>query len=262
MKNFAGTTVRTSRPPREGAGGLRGENKTARPRPFVVANFALTWDGRISTRKRTPSDFSSKQDKRRLLEIRSRGDAVLVGKTTVATENLAMGLPAAALREERVRRGQPPYPMRVLVTNSGLLDPAWKIFAQQFSPVVIYSTNRMPPRLQRALSRVATLHLDRSGAVDLREMMTELRVHYGVQHLVCEGGAGLLRSLLAPGLVDEIFLTWCPRIFGGSAAPTLTGPAAADFLPRSLVGALREMRVIGDECFARYRLQRGRKRCD
>jgi len=47
-------------------------------RPFVTANFALTWDGRISTRRGTPSDFSSKKDKHRLVEIRAQCDAVLI----------------------------------------------------------------------------------------------------------------------------------------------------------------------------------------
>ncbi|MCX8512595.1 MAG: hypothetical protein ORN83_12625, partial [Chthoniobacteraceae bacterium] len=44
--------------------------------PYVVANFAITWDGRISTVDRTPSNFSSSVDKKRFLEIRAEGDAV------------------------------------------------------------------------------------------------------------------------------------------------------------------------------------------
>ena len=113
-------------------------------RPFVTANFALTWDGRISTRRSTPADFSSKSDKRRLVEIRARCDAVLVSAKTVAADNMSMGLPDAALRAARSARGQREYPLRVLLTNSGRIDPALRLFTKTFSPIVIFSTTRMP----------------------------------------------------------------------------------------------------------------------
>jgi riboflavin biosynthesis pyrimidine reductase len=62
-------------------------------RPFVTANFAMTWDGRVSTRRFTPTNFTSKRDKHRLLEIRATADAVLVGVSTIVADNMAMGMP-------------------------------------------------------------------------------------------------------------------------------------------------------------------------
>ena len=151
-------------------------NAESKKRPFVTANFALTWDGRISTRRGTPADFSSKTDKRRLVEIRARCDAVLVSAKTAAADNMSMGLPDAALRAD-----------------------------------------------------------------------------YGVRRLVCEGGAQIFRALLAAGLIDELHVTLCPRVFGGEKAPTLTGLPGA-FLPASVPLTLKKMEVIGGECFLRYRV--------
>lgn len=224
-------------------------------RPFVTANFALTWDARISTRWGTPADFSSKRDKRRLVEIRATCDAVLASVKTVASDNMTMGLPDAVLREERVRRRQAAYPLRVLLTNSGRIDPALRLFEKDFSPIVIFSTTRMPARTRAALAAKADLWLHEKPAVNLGAMMATLRADYGVKRLVCEGGAQVFRSLLAAELIDEIHVTFCPRIFGGKDAPTLTG-VAAQYLPRSVPLKLRSMEVMDGECFLRYRIAR------
>ncbi len=211
----------------------------------------MTWDGKVSTRNHTPSDFSSKRDKRRLLEIRATGDAVLVGAGTIAADQMSIGLPADDLRASRLRQGLAEYPLRVLLTNSGRLDPELKVFQGAFSPIVIFSTERMPRRLRSALADRATLHLADAPAVDLSAMLATLRREYSVKRLVCEGGPKVFRSLLEAGLVDELHVTLCPRIFGGKEAPTVTSLAGA-FLPRGVRCSLRKMEVIGDECFLRY----------
>ncbi|MDB6155019.1 MAG: ribD2 [Chthoniobacteraceae bacterium] len=225
------------------------------PRPFVTANFALTWDARVSTRNRTPADFSSKTDKHRLLEIRATGDAILVGAGTVKADNMAMGLPDEALRAERIARNQSEYPLRVIITNSGKLDPDLKLFQGGAAPILIFSTQRMSKPARELLAGKATLYLDETPTVDLSAMMTRLRRDHGVRRLVCEGGPVLFKSLLVADLVDELHVTFCPRIFGGEQAATLTG-IAAEFLPESTRLTLRKMEVIDGECFLQYRILR------
>src|SRR3982074_2490738 len=97
-------------------------------RPFVMATFAMTVDGKITTRNFSPVDFTSREDKAHLMRQRSLGDAVLIGHTTVERDNVRLGLPLPELREARIKRGQTPYPLRVIVSNEGKIDPRLNIF--------------------------------------------------------------------------------------------------------------------------------------
>ena len=223
-------------------------------RPFVFATFAMTVDGKITTRTFSPVDFTSRADKLHLLRQRSLGDAVLIGHGTLEHDNVRLGLPDPKMRAEREARGQSAYPLRVIVSNEGRIDPALNIFQTDFSRIVIFSTMRMPRKFQKGLREKATLRLHAARSVDLAWMLQQLRSEYGVRTVACEGGAELFRSLLELRLVDQLNLTIAPYIFGGKNAPTLTG-RSIDFLPESVRCSLGEMHVVGEECFVEYRLK-------
>jgi riboflavin-specific deaminase-like protein len=227
-------------------------------RPFVAATFAMTVDGKITTRNFSPVDFTSREDKMHLLRQRALGDAVLIGHTTLKQDNVRLGLPHAELRETRVARGQTPYPLRVIVSNEGRIDPKLKIFQSDISPVIVFSTIRMPRKYQKSLREKATLHLSDARSVDLAWMLQQLRGEYGIRSVACEGGATLFRALLEEDLIDQLNLTIAPYIFGGAKAPTLTG-LSKEFLLRSVRCSLTQMRVVGEECFLTYRIKHRRQ---
>jgi riboflavin-specific deaminase-like protein len=222
--------------------------------PFVAVTFAMTVDGKVTTKNYTSVDFTSQEDKAHLIRQRALGDAVLVGHGTIENDNVRLGIPREHLRQERVARGQPPYPIRVIVSNKGRINPKLKIFETDFAPIIIFSTTRMPRRTREQLRKKATLYLSQAGRVDLRWMLQELRNDFKVKHVACEGGPALFRSLLEQGLVDQLNLTIAPFLFGGENAPTLIG-IGVDFLPHSIRCLLQEMKVVGDECFMTYRIR-------
>jgi 2,5-diamino-6-(ribosylamino)-4(3H)-pyrimidinone 5'-phosphate reductase len=224
-------------------------------RPRVIANFALTADGKISTRNFTPTVFTSKADKRRLQEIRSLSDALLAGARTIATDRMSMRIPAKDLQERRRSLGLPPEPLRVVVSNRGQIDLQWKVFQTSGSGVVVFTTQRIPRTLRLPVARLADLWILGRQKIDVAAMLRILRNDYRVETVVCEGGPRLLWALLEIGAVDELHLTWTPLIFGGAQAPTLTG-IPGRFLPQTIHCRLKEMEVVGRECFLTYALQR------
>jgi riboflavin-specific deaminase-like protein len=230
-----------------------------RNRPFVIATFAMTVDGKVTTKNFGPVDFTSREDKLHLFRQRALADAVLLGHTSLERDNVRLGIPAE-LQESRIKQGKSRSPLRVIVSNRGRIDERLKIFQSDASPIVIFSTARMPRKNQAALRKLSTLHLTSAREVNLAAMMKTLRHEYKVHTLACEGGPTLFRSLLEQGLIDQLNLTIAPYLFGGAAAPTLTG-LDREFLPASVQCSLLEMRTVGEECFLTYRIKhRARRR--
>jgi riboflavin-specific deaminase-like protein len=227
--------------------------------PKVIANFAITWDGRISTKNRTPSDFSTRGDKRRFLEIRAEGDAVLVGAATVASDTMTMGLPDLDLRKRRLEAGKQELPLRVLVSSSGDIQPSLRLFSEEGAgaPIFVYTTQRMPLAVREWLEARASVIFCGKDQVDLKEVLRSLRREHSVKTLICEGGGRLFLEMLRLGLVSELCLTLCPLIFGGTSGISLTGPVG-EWLPASTKAHLTHMEVAesGGECFTRWRLDR------
>src|SRR5438045_8450009 len=87
--------------------------------PFVAVTFAMTVDGKVTTKNYASVDFTSREDKAHLIRQRALGDAVLVGHSTIENDNVRLGIQRGELSKERIARRQPTNPIRVVVTTSG-----------------------------------------------------------------------------------------------------------------------------------------------
>ena len=82
--------------------------------------------------------------------------------------------------------------------------------------------------------------------------MEWLREKWNVKRLLCEGGGELNGALFRAGLVNELHLTVCPKIFGGRDAPTIADGAEALKLADATRLTLKSMKRVGDELFLVY----------
>lgn len=212
--------------------------------------MAMTADGKIATANRAVSSFGSARDHEHLLELRATADAVMCGARTADLNAINLGPGPARFRRARLRRGRAEYNLRVLVSGSGTINPAAEIFRHRFSPIIILTTGRALSARRKALGQVADeVRVFGEREVNLRVALRWLQRTRGVNRLLCEGGGELNDALFRAGLVDELHLTVCPKIFGGRHAPTIADGLGFPNLAAAARFELQSSRRVGDEMF-------------
>lgn len=182
-------------------------------RPWISCCMALSADGKISSATRRPCGWTSRRDHQRLLDLRVGPQAIIAGRVTVVTDHMTMTAPGAPLP-----------PLRCVVSRHQALPDDHPIFSRQGGDIHCLFTSEIPTNAPTG----ATHH-----AMSLEAFIRWLHVVKEVNHLHCEGGGELIRSLAELDWLDELHLTFAAHtLFGGASAPTLTG-SPMDFLPHS-----------------------------
>jgi riboflavin-specific deaminase-like protein len=215
--------------------------------------MAMTADGKIATANRAVASFSSRRDHDHLLALRATADAVMAGARTVDLNPINLGPGPAKYRRLRRRRGLAEFNLRIIVSRSGTVSPSAQVFRRRFSPIIILTTRRASERRLKRLRAVAEeVKVCGAREIDFRQALRWLRRKWGVKRLLCEGGGELNDALFRAGLVDELHLTVCPKIFGGRTAPTIADGVGAGLLARASQLELKSATRRADELFLVY----------
>ncbi|MEA1924886.1 MAG: dihydrofolate reductase family protein [Candidatus Altiarchaeota archaeon] len=189
-------------------------------KPFIFINSAMTVDGKISTLERRQVRISSQKDMEVVDKLRAGSDAVLVGMKTLLTDDPKLTVKSGRLREERLEMGLSENPMKVAVgrIDSVNLDSE---FLNYGNAVKVFFASMHSDTLKiDELGNMAKVYVSADNEIDpffIAETLHDL----GVRKLMIEGGAETNYCFLRAGLVDEMYVTVAPRIFGGKNAPTL-----------------------------------------
>src|ERR1700759_1915643 len=107
-------------------------------RPYTLLSCALSIDGYLGSAAPRRLELSNDADFDRVDAGRASADAILVGATTVRTDNPRLLVRSRDRREERSARGLPPSPMKVTVTERMELDPGADFFTVGDTEKVVY----------------------------------------------------------------------------------------------------------------------------
>ena len=212
----------------------------ARRRPFVLAKWAASLDGRIAAANGESRWITGEAARRRALLLREEYDAVLVGAGTVLADD-----PRLTRRLGRAR-GRPHW--RIVLDGRLRVPARARVLRGPGERLVATAAPAEAPaarRLGRLGVRVWSLPGRERGSVDLANLLGAL-YREGVTSLMVEGGARTLGAFFEAGLVDRVAAFVAPRVLGGSAAPAAVGGAG---FPLGRAPALRDVtveRVGGD----------------
>jgi riboflavin-specific deaminase-like protein len=227
---------------------LRFAAQTPTQRPYVLANFVASVDGRISFQGRSGA-LGDDGDLAVFRALRREVDAVLVGTQTARVENYGRLIKDPDARARRVARGLPAEPIACMLTRGGDVPSEIPLFAEPEARVVVFTGTEVD--LPDVTAQLEVVRLQ-PGEVTFAAALAQLRARWEVRALLCEGGPGVLSALLHERVLDELFLTLAPQLTGGGQGPSLTsGPELAQLANLQLAGALQRAGSL----FLRYQVE-------
>lgn len=192
-------------------------------RPFVVAKYAMSLDGKIATASGQSKWISCEQSRSFTHKLRNQYDAIMVGCGTVKIDDPALTC--------RLPGGK--NPIRIIVDSKAGIDLSAQVLADGLAKTIVVATDAAPLENIRRINELehaeAVILPAKDGRVDLLSLMDYLGKQ-NVTSILLEGGATLHAAMLEENLVDKVHAFIAPIIIAGKTAPGPVGGTGADRL--------------------------------
>lgn len=249
------------------------------PHPHITVVLAMSADGKIADIERSPARFGSAVDRCHLETQIAQADGILVGAGTLRAYGTSLKVSQPQLLQNRQRLGKPAQPVQIVCSGSGAIDPELRFFQQpiprwlltsaegaafwqgrpEFERVLLFYSEAPDQAIgdwtlgNRALGNRAAEQTQILWPQTLWPQTLAALAALGLERLVVTGGGELVASLLAAGVIDELWLTVCPLILGGAAPSPVAGAGFLEAAAPRLV--LLSAEVVGAEVFLHYSRQ-------
>ena len=174
--------------------------------PYVILSAAISIDGKISTIT-GDSKLSSKKDHIRLHKLRSKVDAILIGKNTLLQDD-----PILTVRYTKGKN-----PIRIILDSKGTIP---------INSRIIKTSNEIPTiiAVSKKISKINLLKLKKlpieiitagENSVNLKLLMKKLSTKK-IKTILVEGGATVNWEFIKNDLFNELIVTLSPFLIGGT----------------------------------------------
>lgn len=222
-------------------------------RPHITVILAMSADGKIADRRRSPARFGSNTDKLHLEQQIAQADGVLFGSGTLHAYGTTLRVTNPDLLQQRHQQGKPHQPAQIVCSRRAQLDRQYPFFRQDVPRWLLTTPTgarhwQDEPEFERILIAIYDDNLDWNVAL-------QQLADAGISRLAVLGGGQLVGSLADAGLIDELWLTVCPLLLGGANSPTPV--EGKGFLANAALRlTLLTAKTVEQEVFLHYRLQR------
>jgi len=177
-------------------------------KPYVILSAATSVDGKIATRT-GDSNLSSKQDRVRLHKLRSKVDAILVGKNTVLLDN--------PLLTVRYTRGK--NPIRIILDSKGTISKKSKILqtSNKIPTIIAVSKKITKSNFDKLHKFPVEVIIAGESSVNIKLLLKKLS-DKKIKTILVEGGGTINWEFIKHNLFDELIITVSPFLIGGNDA--------------------------------------------
>ncbi|HEX5103072.1 MAG TPA: bifunctional diaminohydroxyphosphoribosylaminopyrimidine deaminase/5-amino-6-(5-phosphoribosylamino)uracil reductase RibD [Pirellulaceae bacterium] len=223
-----------------------------RGRPWTIAKWAMTLDGKIATRGGYSRWISGEASRQVVHQLRGRVDAIVVGRRTAQLDD-----PLLTARPEG--SAPPRLATRIVLDSQARLASFSQLVrtARQIPTIIVTGPDAEEKELRRladagceVLPFAAASHYERLlGLLDElgRRRMTNILV---------EGGGQLLGTLLDARELDEVHVFIAPKFFGGERAPSPLAGAGVEQVAEALSLTGVQVHAVGGYIYVAGRVGR------
>ena len=181
----------------------------------VTLSAAVTADGFLDDNSPRRLIISTPEDWAEVYRLRAAHDAILVGAETLRRDDPSLLVRDEEVRARRREQGLPPDIAKATLTGTGELSPGLRFFTEGEAERYVFSPHEID-----SLQNIATI-ISTEGPITAKLIVTQLEKR-GVERLMVEGGAAVLRMFLGEGMADTLRLAVNPRLrLGGRGGASL-----------------------------------------
>ncbi|MFQ5496945.1 MAG: 2,5-diamino-6-(ribosylamino)-4(3H)-pyrimidinone 5'-phosphate reductase [Nitrosopumilus sp.] len=211
-------------------------------RPYVILSAAASLDGKIATVS-GDSNLSSKQDSVRLHKLRSKMDAILVGKNTISVDN-----PLLTVRHTRGKN-----PIRIILDSKGTVSKNSKILqtSNKVPTTIVVSKKISKTNLEKLRTFPVEIIITGKNSVDIKSLLKKLS-DKKITKILVEGGGTINWEFIKNNLFDELILTVSPFLIGGTNAISLVQGSGFKKISNSPNLRLKSMKRLKNHLVLNY----------
>ena len=216
----------------------------ANSKPKVTLSAAITLDGKIG-QKNKHIVLSSKADKIRVHKLRSKSDAILVGKNTVEQDDPLL----------TVRYAKGKNPIRIILDSHGTIKNNSRIIktCKRVPTIIVTSEIISKPNLNRLQKLPLDVIICGKNQVNLTKLLPVLSKK-GIKTVLLEGGGTLNRSFLKKNLIDEMIIALTPYVLGSKNTVSLFEGLSFPSLKIKFPLKLKNIQKNGNEIILNYKI--------
>jgi 2,5-diamino-6-(ribosylamino)-4(3H)-pyrimidinone 5'-phosphate reductase len=177
----------------------------------VILSAAISVDGKISTRS-NDSKLSSQEDTIRLHKLRSKVDAILIGKNTLLQDD-----PLLTVRHTKGKN-----PTRIILDSKGTISKNSKIIktSDKIPTIIAVSKKISNVNLSKLKKLPVEIIISGENSVNLKLLMKKLSTKK-IETILVEGGGTVNWEFIKNNIFDELIITLSPYLIGGNDATSL-----------------------------------------